>query len=80
MARHAKLCQTVLAMAERRFLILNYANKVPSMASCTKCQRKFFTPNTYFEDSIGAEQYLAEKFAAHDCGHRNDRWKGQTFA
>jgi len=63
-------------MAERTFVILQYAGKVPAMASCTQCQRKFFAPNTYRDDPIGAEQYLVEKFAAHDCGQRDDRWKG----
>jgi hypothetical protein len=74
----SKLCQTVFTMVERSFVILRYAGKVPMMASCTQCQRKFFTPNIYHGDPIGAEQYLTEKFAAHNCEPKNDRWKGQT--
>jgi hypothetical protein len=31
-------------MVERSFVVLRYEGKVPTMASCTKCQRKFFTP------------------------------------
>ena len=31
-------------MAERDFVILRHQGKVPVMASCVKCQRKFFTP------------------------------------
>ena len=55
-------------MADRTFLIvLKYVNKTPSLASCAKCQRKFFTPNTYFNDPKGAEQYLLDKFDFHDC-------------
>jgi hypothetical protein len=54
--------------SERRFLILKHEGKVPAMASCAKCQRKFFTPSSTFErDAIGAEQYLANKFDLHRC-------------
>ena len=35
-------------MAERDFVILRYQGKVPAMASCVGCQRKFFTPTTLF--------------------------------
>jgi hypothetical protein len=31
-------------MVERNFVVLRYEGKVPTMASCAKCQRKFFTP------------------------------------
>jgi len=55
-------------MAERAsFIVLRYVNKTPSLASCAKCQRKFFTPNTYYNDPAGAEQYLRDKFDLHDC-------------
>jgi hypothetical protein len=74
----SKLCETVLVMAERGLVILRYAGKVPMMASCNRCQRKFFTPNTYHGDPVGAEQYLTEKYVAHNCEPKNDRWKGQT--
>jgi len=74
----SKLCQTVLVMAERGFVILRYAGKVPMMASCTRCQRKFFTPNIHHGDPMGAEQYLREKFGAHHCELQNDRSKGQA--
>jgi hypothetical protein len=58
----------VKTMANRTdFAILKSVNKTPSMASCTKCRRKFFTPNTYYNDPIGAEQYLRTKFDLHDC-------------
>jgi len=49
------------------FIVLRYVNKTPSLASCAKCQRKFFTPNTYYNDPGGAEQYLRDKFELHDC-------------
>jgi hypothetical protein len=53
---------------ERRFVILKHGGMVPAMASCAKCQRKFFTPSPTFErDAIGAEQYLANKFDLHLC-------------
>jgi hypothetical protein len=51
-------------MAERRFVILRYVGMVPAMASCTNCQRKFFTPATILRDAIAAERYLAHKFGA----------------
>jgi hypothetical protein len=53
--------------AERAFVILKHVNKIPSLAACSKCQRKFFTPNSYYNDRIGAEQYLQEKFDLHRC-------------
>jgi len=37
------------------------------MASCAKCQRKFFTPNTYYNDGVGALEYLRSKFDWHEC-------------
>jgi hypothetical protein len=56
------------AIAERTsFIVLKYVNKNPSLASCTACQRKFFTPNTYYNDPGGAEQYLRDKFDLHSC-------------
>jgi hypothetical protein len=54
-------------MAERTFVILKYVNRVPSLASCAKCQRKFFTPKIYDCDRVGAEQYLLGKFDLHKC-------------
>jgi hypothetical protein len=54
--------------AERRFVMLKHEGKVPAMASCAKCQRKFFTPSrTFKHDPIGAEQYLANRFDLHRC-------------
>ena len=52
---------------ERRFVIVRYEGKVPAMASCTKCARKFFTPTTLARDAVGAEEYLGKKFDAHEC-------------
>jgi hypothetical protein len=49
------------------FIVLKYVNKTPALASCGKCQRKFFTPNSYFNDPFGAEEYLRGKFDLHDC-------------
>jgi len=60
--------------AERNFVILKHVKKVPSLASCSHCQRKFFTPNSYYKDPVGAEQYLLGKFEAHRCeGKQNPR-------
>jgi hypothetical protein len=52
---------------DRRFVIVRYAGKVPAMASCTSCQRKFFTPPALASDTVGAEEYLGRKFDGHDC-------------
>lgn len=61
------LCQTDFAMAERSFTVLRYEGKVPAMAGCAKCQRKFFTPAIYSRDAVGAQEYLFSKFDRHDC-------------
>jgi hypothetical protein len=52
---------------ERSFVILRYVDAVPSLAGCTKCSIKFFTPNEHRSDREGAEQYLHNKFHAHRC-------------
>jgi len=56
---------------DRRFVIVRYEGRVPAMASCAKCQRKFFTPTTLARDAVGAEEYLGRKFDAHDCPAEN---------
>ena len=67
--RRPQECATLFpAMADQTSLIvLRYVNKTPSLASCAKCQRKFFTPNTYYNDPVSADQYLRDKFELHDC-------------
>jgi hypothetical protein len=52
---------------ERRLVTVRYEGKVPAMASCTNCQRKFFTPTALASDAVGAEEYLGRKFDWHDC-------------
>ena len=58
---------------ERRFVILMHEGGVPKMASCAKCERKFFTPPTLARDVIGAEEYLGKKFDVHQC-EEPKRW------
>ena len=54
---------------ERGFIIMRYEGEVPAMASCAKCQLKFFTPPTIFAcGPLGAERYLLDKFDLHECG------------
>lgn len=53
--------------SERRFVIVRRQGKVPVMASCAKCARKFFTPTTLARDLVGAEEYLWQKFDVHVC-------------
>lgn len=52
---------------ERRFVIVRYEGRVPAMASCGNCERKFFSPTTLAHDAVGAEEYLRRKFDVHDC-------------
>ena len=54
-------------MAERHFVILRVVGKIPAMAGCEKCGRKFFTPNALVRDEIGATHYLLDKFDRHEC-------------
>jgi hypothetical protein len=56
-----------MSKPERRFVVLKYLSKVPVLASCARCQLKFFTPKTYNRDPLGAEQYLINKFDLHKC-------------
>jgi len=54
-------------MAEHSFIVLRYEGKVPAMAGCAKCQRKFFAPAEYSRDVVGALEYLSSKFDRHEC-------------
>jgi hypothetical protein len=65
-----QLCKNVRAMAERNFIVLSYERKVPAMAGCKKCQCKFFTPDIYSGDSVGAHEYPYGKFDHHTCDER----------
>jgi hypothetical protein len=75
----AVLCHTVQVMPERKFVILKYVQKVPFLASCTKCGCKFFTPDNYQHNPkiLGkpeqAEEYLRSKFDQHECIEDNNR-------
>lgn len=61
---------------ERCFVIVRYEGRVPAMASCGNCERKFFTPTTLSRDAVGAEEYLRRKFEVHDCP--NNKLKRET--
>lgn len=52
---------------DSRFVIMRYEGKVPAMAACARCKRKFFTPATFARDAVGAEEYLGHKFDLHVC-------------
>jgi len=54
-------------------IVLKYGDKVPSMASCAKCQYKFFTPSDLQRDPVGAELYLLDKFDLHECREDPER-------
>jgi hypothetical protein len=57
----------VINMPERMFKVLASVESLPSMASCTKCGYKFFTPRNSFHDPAEADEYLRDKFANHRC-------------
>jgi hypothetical protein len=52
---------------QRSLIILKYVSEVPSFASCSKCQHKFFTPPSHRFDPTGARDYLEQKFLLHKC-------------
>jgi hypothetical protein len=54
-------------MAERRFAILKYNGKTPTLAMCERCHLKFFTPRELTNKPVEAEMYLREKFQWHEC-------------
>ena len=60
------------------FIVLKYVNRTPSLASCARCQHKFFTPASFYNDPDGAEQYLRGKFKTHNCPDA-EREKGQAW-
>ncbi len=59
---------TVLNRQPRHFIVLRYAGRVPAMASCSHCERTFFTPANFLRDEVGAGEYLRNKFDVHQCG------------
>jgi len=59
--------ENVIPFQDREFVVLRSAGKVPMMAGCVRCGRKFFTPPTIKRDAHGAQAYLEEKFARHAC-------------
>jgi hypothetical protein len=56
-----------MTMPERRFAILKYSGKTPSLATCELCHLKFFTPSELKNNIVEAEMYLREKFEWHEC-------------
>jgi len=52
---------------ERRFVILKYMGKTPSLGTCDRCQLKFFTPTELMREPLEAEHNLLGKFASHTC-------------
>jgi hypothetical protein len=59
--------QSAVQAGKRIAVIVRYDGEVPAMASCTKCQRKFFTPTALASKLVGAEEYLGRKFDGHEC-------------
>lgn len=61
------MCHTFPVMSERRFVILKYMRKTPSLAFCAACHLNFFVPMELANDPIGAEEHLRQKYADHKC-------------
>jgi hypothetical protein len=59
-------------MPERQLVVLRSLGKVPAMAGCAKCGRKFFTPADYSIDAVGAYEYLLSKFDPHLCERKRE--------
>jgi hypothetical protein len=57
----------VIPSQDGGFVVLRSAGKVPMMAGCLRCGRKFFTPSPIERDAFAAQAYLEEKFARHAC-------------
>ncbi len=61
-------------MSEAPWLVIaRYEGKVPAMASCVKCGRKFIAPVTLAHDAIGAEEYLGQKFDLDVCAEIEEK-------
>jgi len=58
---------------DSRFVIMRHEGKVPAMASCARCEHKFFTPSKFASDAVGAAEYLGHKFDLHVCVAIEDR-------
>jgi len=67
------LCQTVSCHGTQfvRLFVLKHLANVPSVACCLKCKREFFTPAGLLYE--GAEEYLLEQFARHDCAKEPEK-------
>jgi hypothetical protein len=54
-------------MGDLEPVFLQFADKSPSQAGCSKCHLKFFTPSQLMRQPQAAVEYLREKFALHTC-------------
>ena len=54
-------------MAERRFIVIRYMGETPTLATCTRCHVKFFTPLELIANPQKAEAHLREKYRNHTC-------------
>jgi hypothetical protein len=56
---------------EPQFVILTLMGNTPSMATCARCQMKFFTPRELIGYPREAEEYMRDKFVDHQCAPPN---------
>jgi hypothetical protein len=68
LADELKIEDSARSGTERGHLVvLRFEGQVSKMASCTRCENKFFTPTALAHDAIRAERYLFHKFHLHRC-------------
>lgn len=58
---------------DSRFIILRYEDNIPAMASCVKCEEKFFAPATFAGNPVAAKVYLGQRFDVHACTDTRER-------
>jgi hypothetical protein len=51
---------------ERRFIVLKFIHRIPTMATCERCHLKFFALLERFGKPVEAEKAMREKFDAHE--------------
>ena len=49
------------------FVILTRERETPSLAKCGRCQIKFFAPKRIGGHPLSAEEYLWQRYLAHEC-------------
>ena len=54
--------------ADINFVILRVEGRIPVLARCARCDKKFFTPRNLFDPDLALE-YLSRRFTGHRCAN-----------